>query len=174
MVYTPTSPFPAQPVTSAPAKSSFKAPFKDSWAGMPWALGLPQRMGAKAFKAKMVALKHGEQYTSELWHEPETQLFLVDRNYQMLPGQKGSGAEKEHVACLVYFGMVHNHYHPEGQLRRIHYNYPITSDNRTGLPGFVVQDHHIALGKYWSSPFKQDFTVSHVQKASKLFCRNDC
>eukprot|EP00961_Rhodomonas_salina_P109751 1477161-Rhodomonas_salina.1 len=87
---------------------------------MPWPLGLPQRLGAKAFKAKMLVLKHGEQYTSELWHEPETQLFLVDRNYHMLPGQKGSGADKEHVACLVYFGVVHNHYHPEGQLRRVH------------------------------------------------------
>eukprot|EP00961_Rhodomonas_salina_P190862 2575072-Rhodomonas_salina.1 len=85
MVYTLTSTFQAQPVTSAPAKSSFKAPFNNSWAGMPWPLGLPQLLGAKAFKVKMLELKHWEQPddTSELWHEPETKLFLVDSNYQM-------------------------------------------------------------------------------------------
>eukprot|EP00961_Rhodomonas_salina_P270900 3660712-Rhodomonas_salina.3 len=54
---------------------------------MDWPLGLQQQLGAKAFQAKMMKLKHWEQYTAEFWHEPKMQLFLVDSNYQRLPGQ---------------------------------------------------------------------------------------
>eukprot|EP00961_Rhodomonas_salina_P187293 2528820-Rhodomonas_salina.1 len=147
--------------------SSFKALLKERPVGVNWDLGLPKTLGNKAFMLKMQKLPDHHHYVSKLWGVGKKSRFMVKTDYSAR-GRGGKSRQQnpsvKTITTVSYRGLSHTPRFPLGRPTWIPYTYPVVK-NVYGIPPRVLEDHHIHIGSFFSSPFKKDFSVSSSEIA---------